>query len=327
MAKKKASRTRSPKIERTAPSAATFSALDMDQAMAGLHKLLAGKEFASIDEANAFLQQTLQAHGGRLPEFKPETPLEMAQDLVAQAYNQTDPILQRRLARQALTLTPDCADAYVLLAQYESDTLKQLTLFEQAEAAGRRVLGEAFFEREVGHFWGIVETRPYMRARAGVARWAWMLGDRNRAIAIYTDLLRLNPNDNQGVRYLLASALLEDRTASSQQALERLLAVEAFGQDRSAGWVYSRALLYFQQGGGPADQANVALRDALQVNPHVPALLLDEQAMPEQASPFVGVGDPSEAADYVSGAYTAWQQTSGALLWLREQRPRRRPRA
>ena len=293
--------------------------------MAGLHKLLAGQAFASIDEANAFLQQTLQAHGGRLPEFKPETPLEMAEELVSQAYEQTDPILVLRLARQALTLSADCADAYGLLAKYERDPWAQLALFEQAEAAGQRVLGKAFFTEQVGHFWGIVQTRPYMRARAGVAQWAWMLGDRNRAIAIYTDMLVLNPNDNQGVRYLLASALLEDRTAWGQGALERLL--KAFEQEHTTALIYSRALLLFQVKDKSMARANRVLREALRANPHVPALLLGEQAMPEQTSPFVGSGDLSEAAEYVSTAYDAWRQTSGALFWLREQRSSRRPRA
>lgn len=33
-----------------------------------------------------------------------------------------------------------------------------------------------------GHFWGILETRFYMRARAGLAEALWELGERDAAI-------------------------------------------------------------------------------------------------------------------------------------------------
>lgn len=79
------------KAESSSPVPPAFSRRGMDQTMANLQKLLADKDFESIDEINAFLQQTLQAHGGRLPEFEPETPLEQAQALVAQAYGLAAP--------------------------------------------------------------------------------------------------------------------------------------------------------------------------------------------------------------------------------------------
>src|SRR3546814_18004768 len=49
---------------------------------------------------------------------------------------------------------------------------------------------------------------PYMRARAGLAITLWRLGDQQAAIDHYRAMLILNPNDNQGIRYLLATALL-----------------------------------------------------------------------------------------------------------------------
>jgi tetratricopeptide (TPR) repeat protein len=292
----------------------------MDQAMASLQKLLADQDFASIDEANAFLQQTLKAHGGRLPEFAPETPLEQAEALVAQAYEVSAPTRQRELARQALKLSPDCADAYVLLAELEPETMRKLELLDQAVAAGRRALGEEHFKEVEGEFWGFLETRPFMRAYGGLAELAWALGDRARAIAIYTDMLRLNPNDNQGVRYTLATCLLEERTPDAQQALQALLA--QFPEDAAANWAYNRALLFFQLKGQASEMADQALRGALKANPHVPPLLLGDQPMPRELPQFIGMGDLNEAVEYVAFAHNAWRHTSGALLWLRRQRQR-----
>ena len=285
--------------------------------MTNLQKLIANKDFQSIDEINAFLQQTLEAHGGQLPEFEPETPLEKAQALVAQAYDLTSPARHRALAQQALALSPDCADAYSLLAELEPTPIRRLEWLEQGAAAGRRALGENLFREYAGHFWGHVDTRPFMRAYAGVAELSWALGDRARAIEIYTDMLRLNPNDNQGVRYTLATCLLEDRTPEARAALLELL--DRFSGDASANWAYSRALLFIQMKGQPTDMATQALRDAIAANPHVPPLVLGQKQLPHEIPQYIGMGDVNEAVEYVAFAHDAWRQTSGALPWLRKQ--------
>jgi tetratricopeptide (TPR) repeat protein len=315
MTKKSSRPSRKPKSASPPPTA--FSSLAMDQTMANLQKLLAKKDFQSIDEVNAFLQQTLEEHGGQVPEIAPSTPLEQAQALVAQAYEITAPNRRRALAQQALALSPDCADAYDLLADLEPVPFRKLELLEQAVAAGRRALGETRFKELEGHFWGFVETRPFMRAYGGVAELSWALGDRARAIAIYTDMLRLNPGDNQGVRYMLATCLLEERTPEAQTALQDLLG--RFPDDAAANWAYSRALLLFQMKDGATEEANRALGEAMKANRHVPPLLLGEEAMPRELPQFVGFGDVNEAVEYVAFARAAWKHTSRALFWLRQQ--------
>src|SRR5262245_8594464 len=132
------------------------------------------------------------------------TPLSQAQDLAYQAFGQRDPRQRVRLAREALQICPDCADAHVLLAE-EADSRKEaLTLYEQGVAAGERALGPEAFREQAGHFWGLLPTRPYMRARQGLAFSLWKAGRRDDAVGHLQDMLRLNPNDNQGIRYTLA---------------------------------------------------------------------------------------------------------------------------
>lgn len=84
-----------------------------------------------------------------------------------------------------------------------------MELYEQGVEAGERALGSEAFEEWEGHFWGILETRPYMRARHGLALCLWEAGESKKAIEHYTEMLRLNPGDNQGIRYVLAGCLLE----------------------------------------------------------------------------------------------------------------------
>ena len=42
-----------------------------------------------------------------------------------------------------------------------------------------------------------------------------MLGDVDGALAQYRDMLKLNPNDNQGIRYVLAGCLLRQDNYSA----------------------------------------------------------------------------------------------------------------
>ena len=87
------------------------------------------------------------------------TPLERAQELMYDAWDARGR-KRRMLAKQALKTSPDCADAYVLLAEETSDPMKACELYRKGVEAGERALGTAPFKDDVGHFWGIQKTRP-----------------------------------------------------------------------------------------------------------------------------------------------------------------------
>lgn len=53
--------------------------------------------------------------------------------------------------------------------------------------------------------WGILENRQYLRAICGKAILCHEKNEKEKAEELYRLLLKLNPNDNQGVRYLLAA--------------------------------------------------------------------------------------------------------------------------
>jgi tetratricopeptide (TPR) repeat protein len=305
---------RQPAIQRAVPGG-VMPGMPMDKTMADIKKILASRQFDSIDELNAFMTQMLANNDGRLPEMPPETPLERAQELVYRAYEATTPKRRAELARQAIEISPDCADAYRLLAEMERNLSRKIDLLEQAVAAGERAIGPEAFADERGHFWGVVETRPYMRAQSALAQVCWVHGNRARAIAIFSHLLELNPNDNQGVRYMLVSCLLEERTASAGAALAKLMG--DFDDDAGAALTYGQALWRFQENGGPSPAADEALREAIRYNKHVPAFVLGDRSMPAEFPDTVGMGDESEAIDYAASGVRAWSHTPGAIAWLR----------
>ncbi len=282
----------------------------MEKSIADVGRLLEGKDFASIDEMNAFLQDALAS--GQPLSVPGRTPLEQAQDLMYQAWDVSGP--QRvKLAREALSISEDCADAYVLLAEETARTVQEAKrLYEQGVEAGERALGPEVFDEDVGHFWGILETRPYMRARAGLALCLSQMGEKQQAIDHFTDMLRLNPGDNQGNRYLLADLLL---TVGDDEALKALL--DQYEEEGTAAWRYTRALWQYRQEGA-SEAATTELQEAIGFNPFVPPYLSGQKRLPKRLPAYVGFGDENEAIDYAVGARAIWRQNKGALTWLRE---------
>ncbi|MFA5986384.1 MAG: hypothetical protein WC819_03490 [Parcubacteria group bacterium] len=53
--------------------------------------------------------------------------------------------------------------------------------------------------------WGDMDNRAYMRAIQYMGDDYWDQGDNEKAIELYRLLLKMNPNDNQGVRYEIAA--------------------------------------------------------------------------------------------------------------------------
>jgi tetratricopeptide (TPR) repeat protein len=254
------------------------------------------------------MRQFAADHGDQKRE---QTALDRAQEVVGQAWEASGS-KQIRLARKALEISPDCADAYVLLAEHAETADEAMTLYEQGVAAGQRGLGKEAFAEYAGHFWGFLETRPYMRARQGLALCLWDLGRREEAAAHYQEMLRLNPDDNQGVRYCLATLLLDlERDAD----LHGLLA--EYANDGSAAWAYAKALLAFREG-GESPAANTLLTQATQANKHVPAYLLGHKQLPHESPPYIAMGGEDEAISYATDNRRGWLDTPGAISWLRK---------
>src|SRR5205823_1435905 len=198
------------------------------------------------------MESFLVALGGR----RGDDATVKAQDVMYEAWERTTPRSRIALARKALGISPLCADAYVLLAEEAARSIEEARdYYAKGVEAGELALGPRGFKEYAGHFWGFLETRPYMRARAGLASTLLRLGDVDGALAHYRDMLKLNPNDNQGIRYVLAGCLLRQ---DNNSALKELLAAY---EDGTASWLYTRALMAFRESGDSDEQAAALVRD------------------------------------------------------------------
>lgn len=240
--------------------------------------------------------------------------LRRAQELMYQAFDTDNPAKRIALAHDALALSENCADAWVLLAEEEADTVARAAeYYQKGIAAGERALGKSFFLENKGHFWGILETRPYMRAKMGLADTLWQMNRLPEAMQIYLEMLELNPNDNQGVRELLMILYLQLERWDELGAL-----LEKYAKDAMAVHLYTTALHLFHSE-GPSARSNKALRAALKENPFVPPYLLAEKRLPSHPPDYIGFGDDREAQSYASQHLNYWRREPGASEWLRTE--------
>lgn len=264
---------------------------------------------ARVPNARAF-EGFMSGFGGR--------PADQAQDVMYDAWECSEPAQRVALARTALEISPLCADAYVLLAEEAARSQEEaLAYFKQAVEVGAEALGPGAFKEYAGHFWGFVETRPYMRARAGLAEALWVTGKREEAIGHYKEMLALNPGDNQGIRYILAAKLLEMGWTEDLKAHLRMHEDEA-----STDIFYTRALVAYLDGDAKAEEL---AHFAWECNQHVPGILSDRIPKVEMTD-YVTLGGKDEATSYVLANGGTWEKTQGAIEWLVEVTKDLKPR-
>jgi len=255
----------------------------------------------------------------RKPSARDLRALEDAQRVAYDAFEASG-ARRRALAERALALSPLCADAHVILAAAAATPEAALAHWRAGVAAGEAAIGPAGFREMDGMFWGFLETRPYMRARQGLAHALWNAGAREEAISHLQAMLTLNPNDNQGLRYGLVGWLLAEGRDDAAAAL-----IETYPEDSMAAWPWAAALLAFRRGGSDA-AAEAALAAARNANPHVAPLLAGTKRMPKRAPAFYGWGDANEATVVAEELGPAWAATPGARNWLRATLPPARTR-
>lgn len=276
-----------------------------------ISRSLENKHFASEAELHEHLTGLMR--GGRIPEISPQSPLDVAQELMYESWDDPDRKSRIRTARKAISICPDCADAYITLAEDHARSLpKMLELYRQAVEAGARALGESVFLNDAGHFWGINRTRPYMRARAALAQTLWESGKSEESIGHYREMLRLNPNDNQGIRYVLAACLGE---LGRWGELEELIDRTGSRNDLGPNFVYLRLLLRFvREGDSPA--ARTEFKTAWAVNPHVCGYVTGVKAIPDTLPDEFVVGSEDEGVCCAADLMPAWEKVPGAVQWL-----------
>lgn len=130
---------------------------------------------------------------------------EQSDDLLFEAYDEPIKSKAIKLAKQALEINPNNIDAENFITKFETNTIKKLGKYKETlDKEQAKLEKEDLFNKEnIGIFWGLIETRPYMRTKHSYMLTLMELGRYTEAIKQGEELLKLCKNDNQGIRYLI----------------------------------------------------------------------------------------------------------------------------
>ncbi|MDD3498614.1 MAG: hypothetical protein PHH24_03910 [Candidatus Moranbacteria bacterium] len=284
---------------------------DHEKMMADLHRMLESQDFKSEKDMRKFLDGIL---GKPIPSMPEDllSPQEKAQDLVFGAYDLEFPEAKENIA-EALELDPDCIEAYEYLGSHEPEPRIAMLFFEKGISIGEKKFEGKHLKENIGHFWGLRDTRPYMRCLQFQTECLDAIGKTGECIAILEKMIKLNPNDNQGIRGRLMLYLIEANNYEKYVKYDT-----QFKGEISTFALFNRAL-YAYKTEGICASSNKKLRDATKFNKFVLPKLL-KQEYPSDIPDHYGPGDENEAIIYLFYAYPIWYSTRGAIAWLKTQK-------
>ena len=158
--------------------------------------------------------------------------------------------------------------------------------------------------------WGYTENRPFLRANHGAALCHIRLGKRQEAQRLMEKILAWNPNDNQGVRFLIGSAYLR---AGETEKAERIFADQA---EDYPPYRYEQALMHLKA--GDYVRAVTSLRLGFLANGYI-AEMLSGNPDPAPLAIWHGtnLAEPEIARDYLDQFGDLWRRTPSAVYFLR----------
>jgi tetratricopeptide (TPR) repeat protein len=160
--------------------------------------------------------------------------------------------------------------------------------------------------------WGFMENRPGLRLLTQLVLHYQDSGALSEVVDLIQWLLEFNPEDNQGFRAMLINHYLQDGNyAGALELAQRYL------RDTLVDITYGRALALFAL--GRREEADTALGKAVGRSPLVAQYLGRARvARPEFHRAGISVGGPDEAWLYRDEMRATWNNTKGAMNWLKQ---------
>jgi tetratricopeptide (TPR) repeat protein len=287
----------------------------MERQLRAIHAMMEGQKFQSIDEVNARMADL--TGGGRLSgmagAWKQDDPKWRAQELAYDALETGDVAEAIRLIGEALKLDPDCTDANRLMVSLLPATLEnRIHLMREVVEKAELGMGDEFIEETLGHFWGVISTRPYMRAKQHLGELFVEAGKFDAAIEVFERMLELNTTDNQGIRHMLLGLYLATNRPEEASGVISRYAAEA---DFSATFAWARVLERWLR--GEFAEAESALQRARKVNPHAEGYISGRRDPPPDPPAYYRPGDESEAQVCATELASAWDSHPRFREWLR----------
>ena len=277
---------------------------ETEQVISKLNKYMEQFDFNNDEQMEKEMRNFIQKLNNNEINFE-DDPKFKSDDLLEEAYNATSKTNAIKLAKKALEIYPDNIDAECFIADFEENQIRMLEKYNTiVDKATRLLEKDNMFEKEnIGIFWEILETRPYMRARYKKADILVNLGRFTEAIKECKELLRLNKSDNLGVRYMLIKLYCMLEKFEECEKLYKKY------NEHSAFMLLPMAIMYFKK--GDYIKSKRILRNVQKVNPYIIKFLKNINEMEEQF-----IGNIKDIEYYSQGSIEEAAIIIGSLLCL-----------
>ena len=118
----------------------------------------------NIDDASKKMQEFIKMYNNGEIKYE-NTPLDDAYEILEKAQNTKSKSEAVKLAKKAYEKSSECFDAILFQCDLEENGIKRMKLLDKGlEFEKNRLMKEKYFDKEnIEHFYGIFETRPYIR--------------------------------------------------------------------------------------------------------------------------------------------------------------------
>ena len=213
-----------------------------------MHKFLNEHATEDMDEKelDELCRKFMDEYNDNLPGPLTEKTAKTADDFLELAYDAEDEKVALKHVKKALKLDPDNLDAAMFKIDLEClGQIERLEKLEVLAKAGDHLMNEKGYmtDEDIGHFWGILATRPYMRVRRRYADELLMCGMLRKGIAEFEDMLRLCDSDNLGNRFILMHLY-----AYFEEDEKALALYKHYQGDHEPQMMLPLSILYFKKG-------------------------------------------------------------------------------
>lgn len=221
--------------------------------------------------------------------------------------------------RKLRTIIKKCKNLHIdailhlgFLLSANGKELEGNALINKAHLIALDSIPKGFDEKNAEIHWGFLDNRPFLRTFQAVGLEMMKEGDYEKASEKFKFGLNVNPNDNQGLRYLLLECYFHLSDPANALKLIKL------HEDVSIDFVYGSVLANYQIGN--LKKAEKSLKSAILSFPlGVKEIIKRIHKEPRNNAFGLGIvrGSEYEAYDYWMRTKQFWTETKGIIDFIR----------
>lgn len=244
--------------------------------------------------------------------FKEDKYLREANKIARKAWEEKNYKKKVKLAKEALNLSENCSEAYIILSYDNSlGNKEKKELAKKAVEVSINIIGKDNIDKFIDKCLDFEVTNGYYSAKYRLGNLLWNIGEKEEAIENFKELIKLCPKDRLLVRNILLSWLISvDKFEDTFDLLEQ------YKNDNLVGTKLSKVLYLFKN--GDLEEAKRNLRLANSINPFVLKYIIKQKKVPNTNNELKKLGTEEEAIFYMKYAEEAWDNVKGSREWVKK---------